>query len=113
MTPDEYGALCARITTAKRLPQAVLDRHKAAYDALCARALEYEFAHKRFPLREIVDDGVRMVVEHLLNSHAAMLRAESAEAYRAQAMRVLAACLALVAEDADRALAAFGYPEEP
>lgn len=113
MTRREYQALCARLEKANRLPAAVREEHRAAYDSLRRRALDYEFAHKLLPLHAIVDDNVRMVVEYLHNEHAALLRAGNAQVYGARAARVLAACMALVAEDADRALAAFGYQEEP
>ena len=111
MTRDEYDALCARLDKANRLPAAAREEHQTLYDGLCKQALQYEFEHKLFPLHMILDDGVRMAVEYLHNDHAAMLQAESVDQYRAQAVRVLSACMALVAEDADKALKAFGYRE--
>jgi hypothetical protein len=111
MTQDEYDALCARLDKANHLSAAVREEYQELYDSLVAQALQYEFEHKRFPLHMVTDENVRMAVEYLHNDHMAMLRAESVDQYRAQAVRVLSACMALVSEDADKALLAFGYRE--
>ena len=111
MTETEYDAICGRIEKADSLPASVREEYQEVYNGLTTQALQYEFGHKRFPLYMVKDESVRMIVEALLRDHAALLAAGSAQEYRAQALRVLAACMALVAEDADKALPAFGYKE--
>jgi len=97
MTKAEYKQVLARIAKAESLPAEVRTKYSALYDDLCARARQYEFDHKLFPLRIVHDYGLTHQVISKVLQATAQIQAAITPEMQEMAARALVDALTVAA----------------